>query len=76
MEVNTSSPLQGCENYNKLWARDEDIAIMGREYARLSGPDETAAIAEMNRHNDANKRIKNFKKRIKALLRGDFSTPA
>lgn len=76
MEFKPISSLQGCENFNKLWARDEDIAIMGREYARLSGLDETAAIAEMKRHNDANKRIKNFKKRIKALLRGDFSTPA
>ena len=69
------TPLEGCENFNKLWARDEDIEIMGREYARLSGLDETVAITEMKRHNDANKRVKNFKKRLKKWLKGDFSTP-
>lgn len=76
MEFRSVTPMEGCENFNKLWARDEDIEIMGREYARLSGLDETIAIDEMKRHNDANKRIKNFKKRLKALLRGDFSNPA
>ena len=75
MEFKTISPIEGCENFNKLWAKDEDIEIMGREYARLSGVDETIAVSEMKRHNDANKRIKNFKKWLKALLRGDFSTP-
>ncbi len=70
------APLEGCENFNKLWASDADLEIMGREYARLSGLDEALIVSEMRRHNDANKRIKNFKKRIKALLRGDFSAPA
>lgn len=70
------TPFEGCENFNKLWARDEDIEIMGREYARLSGLDESAAIREMKRHNDANKRVKNFKKRLKKVLKGDFSAPA
>lgn len=69
------SPLEGCENFNKLWAFDEELEIMGREYARLSGLDEVTTIAEMKRHNDANKRIKNFKKRLKLWLKGDFSTP-
>lgn len=75
MEFRSITPLEGCENFNKLWARDEDIEIMGREYGRLSGLDERIAIREMKIHNDANKRIKNFKKRLKNLLRGDFSTP-
>lgn len=70
------TPFEGCENFNKLWARDEDIEIMGREYARLSGLDETVAISEMKRHNNANKRVKNLKKRLKKVLRGDFSDPA
>lgn len=70
------SPLEGCENFNKLWAFDEELEIMGREYARLSGLDETTTIAEMKHHNDANKRVKNAKKRLKRVLKGDFSTPA
>ncbi len=75
MEFKEICPLEGCENFNKLWASDEDLKIMGREYARLSGLDETISINEMKRHNDENKRIKNFKKRLKNLLKGDFSTP-
>lgn len=74
MEFREITPFEGCENFNKLWARDEDIEIMGREYARLSGLDEAIAIEEMKRHNDANKRVKNFKKKLKRVLKGDFST--
>lgn len=75
MDFRTITPLEGCENFNKLWAYDDEIEIMGREYARLSGLDETIAISEMKRHNDANKRVKNFKKRLKKVLKGDFSAP-
>ena len=75
MEFREISPIQGCENFNKLWASDEELEIMGCEYARLSGLDETLTINEMKRHNDANKRVKNFKKRLKRVMKGDFSTP-
>lgn len=76
MEFRPITPIEGCKNFNKLWASDEEIDMMGGEYARLSGLDEALAIAEMKRHNDANKRVKNFKKKIKTLVKGDFSTPA
>lgn len=69
------TPLQGCENFNKLWASNEQLAIMGREYARLSKADASLIISEMQRHNNANKRVKNFKKRLKNLLKGDVLTP-
>lgn len=75
MTFRTITPLEGCENFNKLWAFDDELEIMAREYARLSGLDESTAFAEMKRHNDANKRVKNFKKRLKRILKGDFSTP-
>ncbi|MDD4854863.1 MAG: lipopolysaccharide kinase InaA family protein [Sulfuricurvum sp.] len=74
MEFREISPLQGCENFNKLWASDEELEIMGREYARLCGFNVAVTIAEMKRHNDANKRVKNFKKKLKKVLKGDFST--
>jgi hypothetical protein len=74
MEFREITPLNGCENFNKLWASDEELAIMGREYARLSGLDEMVTITEMQRYNNANKRVKNFKKRLKKVLKGDFST--
>jgi hypothetical protein len=76
MEFREISALEGCENFNKLWASNEELEIMGREYARLSGLDEAVVIREMQSHNDANKRVKNFKKRLKRWLKGDFSTPA
>ncbi len=75
MEFRPITPFEGCENFNKLWASDEELEIMGREYARLSGFNVAVTIAEMKKHNDANKRIKNFKKRLKNLLKGNFSTP-
>jgi hypothetical protein len=75
MEFRPITPTQGCENFNKLWASDDELAIMGREYARLWGVEEAFIIAQMQRHNSANKRVKNFKKRLKNLLKGDFSTP-
>lgn len=76
MEFRPISALEGCENFNKLWASDEELDIMGREYARLSGFNVAVTIAEMKKHNNANKKTKNFKKRLKNLLKGDFSTPA
>lgn len=76
MEFRSISALEGCENFNKLWASDEELEIMGREYARLSGFNVAVTIAEMKKHNNANKKTKNFKKRLKNLLKGDFSTPA
>ena len=76
MEFRPISALEGCENFNKLWASDEELDIMGREYARLSGFNVAVTIAEMKKHNNANKKTKNFKKRLKNLLKSDFSTPA
>lgn len=76
MEFRSISPLEGCENFNKLWASDEELEIMGREYARLSGFNVAVTISEMKKHNNANKKTKNFKKRLKNLLKGNFSTPA
>lgn len=76
MEFRSITPMEGCENFNKLWASDEEIEIIGREYARLCGLDEAVVISEMKRHNDANKRTKNFKKKLKTLLKGAPSAHA
>lgn len=76
MEFKEICPIDGCENFNKLWASDEELEIIGREYARLSGLEEAVAVNAIKRHNDANKRVKNLKKRLKRVLKGDFSTPA
>jgi serine/threonine protein kinase len=73
MEFRDISPLQGCENFNKLWASDEELEIIGSEYARLCFEDPSMIISEMQRYNNENKRVKNFKKRLKKWLKGDFS---
>jgi hypothetical protein len=73
MDFRTITPLQGCENFNKLWASDEELEIIGSEYARLCSEDPSIIISEMQRHNNSNKRIKNFKKYLKKWLKGDFS---
>jgi hypothetical protein len=73
MEFRDISPLQGCENFNKLWASDEELEIIGSEYARLCSEDPSIIISEMQRHNNSNKRIKNFKKYLKKWIKGDFS---
>lgn len=75
MEFRPITALEGCENFNKLWASDEELEIMGREYARLNGFNVAVIISEMKKHNDANKSIKNFKKRLKNFLKGNFSIP-
>lgn len=74
MEFRSISALEGCENFNKLWASDEELEIIGAQYARLSGANPAIIISEMQRHNTANKQTKNFKKRLKRWLKGDFST--
>lgn len=74
MEFRTISPQEGCENFNKLWASDEELEIIGAQYAHLCGEDPAIIISEMQRHNAANKQTKNFKKRLKRWLKGDFST--
>lgn len=75
MEFRSISAQEGCENFNKLWANDEELEIMGGEYARLCHADPTLIVREMQRYNNANKRIKNFKKSLKRWLKGDFSAP-
>ena len=55
------------KNFNKLWASDEDIAIMIDEYAKLINVDSSEAIKVAQRYNKKNKYIKNMKKRLKGI---------
>ncbi|MBL0709049.1 MAG: hypothetical protein JJW00_08380 [Sulfurimonas sp.] len=57
---------EGLENFNKLWADESDLAIMAKTYTSLESLDETKAIKIAIECDRKNKRVKNFKKRLKA----------
>ncbi|NOQ32291.1 MAG: hypothetical protein GQ570_14370 [Helicobacteraceae bacterium] len=59
------SEYDGLENFNKLWADEADLEIMAKVYAKLEGIDEKKAIQLIIKHDKINKRIKNFKKKLK-----------
>jgi len=45
MEFKDITPEEGLKNFNKFWAKfDEDLPIIAKEYAKLSGFDEQKAI--------------------------------
>jgi len=53
------------ENFNKLWAKDEDMKIIISEYSKLMGEDEDYCINKAIYFSQKNKDFKNFKKRLK-----------
>lgn len=53
------------KNFSKLWAKDEDLEIMIKSYAKLIGEDAAPCIAKALYYSQKNKDIKNFKKRVK-----------
>ncbi len=67
MKFRAITPQQGCENFSKLWAQDEDLLIMAQEYARLSGISENEAINLINFYVKQVIDKKAFKKKLKKL---------
>lgn len=65
MKFGTISKENGFKNFNKLWANVDDMAIMAKAYARAAGYDPVEAVKKMVMYDAQNKRIKNFKKRLK-----------
>ena len=55
------------KNFSKLWAKDEDMEIIIREYALLIEKDENICIQKAIEYSQKNKDIKNFKKRLKGI---------
>jgi serine/threonine protein kinase len=53
------------KNFSKLWAKDEDMKIIVKEYAKLMNEDEAYCINKAIAYSQKNKDIKNFKKRLK-----------
>lgn len=53
--------------FNKLWAKDSDMTIIIKEYAKIIDEDEDKCIKTAIRHSQKNKDFKNFKKRLKGI---------
>jgi len=61
-ELNINERLK---NFNKLWANDEDIIIIAKEYAKIANEDENECVKIALKHNTMHKNKMNMKKRLK-----------
>jgi len=67
MEFKQLSLNERLENFKMLWAKDEYMAIIIREYARLAGADEEYCIQRAIYYSQKQKDFKNMKKRLKGI---------
>lgn len=65
MKFQELDPIERFKNFSKLWAHTEDLTIIAKSYAEISGYNKVETIKQIFRYNNNNKRIKNFKKRFK-----------
>lgn len=65
MQFKTLSLDERLKNFSMLWAKDDDMHIMAKEYARLSSADETYCIPKAIYYSQKLKNFKNMKKRLK-----------
>ena len=64
MQFGVLDKEQRALNFSKLWARDDELTIMAKEYLTLYDAHESF-IDRVCFYSNKNKRIKNFKKRLK-----------
>jgi serine/threonine protein kinase len=55
------------ENFSKLWAKDDDMKIIVKEYAKVVNEDERYCIDKAIYFSQKNKDFKNLKKRLKGI---------
>ncbi|MEH6442592.1 MAG: lipopolysaccharide kinase InaA family protein [Oceanospirillaceae bacterium] len=67
MAFHSLSLKQRMHNFSKLWASDDDLAMIVTEYAKLTDFDSAECQRLAKHYNQQNKRFKNFKKRLKGL---------
>ncbi|MDX4013047.1 lipopolysaccharide kinase InaA family protein [Aliarcobacter skirrowii] len=53
------------KNFSKLWAKDEDLEFIAKEYAKLLNEDEKELVSKALKYSNQNKAKINFKKRIR-----------
>lgn len=69
MEFKKIVVTDGLKNFNKFWAKEgNDLVVIAKEYARLSGFDEDNAIRIVFEEQNKVMKFKNFKKNIKQKL--------
>ena len=67
MEFKELSTNERLANFDKLWAKDEDLSVMIKTYAKKLHIDENEAIQKALHYSHALKKRKNFKKRLKGI---------
>lgn len=65
MDFTQLSHTQKMKNLSKLWADEDNMSLIARAYAKAEGLNEEQTINEMIKYDAQNKRVKNFKKRLK-----------
>ncbi|CAA6811486.1 MAG: FIG00388958: hypothetical protein [uncultured Sulfurovum sp.] len=65
MQFKTLNKQERLENFSKLWATDEDLSIIIKEYAKINHIDEKEALLIALKASQKHKDKKNFKKRLK-----------
>lgn len=56
---------EGLQNFNKLWANENDLRVMGEAYAECAGLDPETTVAKMIAYDRKHKKIKEFKRSLK-----------
>lgn len=67
MEFRPLSLDERLKNFSKLWAVDEEIAVIAKEYAKISGEDEGYCIKTAQNFNTKHKNKINMKKKLKGI---------
>lgn len=67
MQFKTLDLNERLKNFSKLWAKDDDLVIIIKEYAKLLDADEQECIKIALKYSQAHKDRKNAKKRLKGI---------
>jgi len=65
MEFRSLSQNERLQNFDKLWAKDEDLTIIIQEYAKIAGLNEQESVKKALHFSQKLKNFKNMKKRLK-----------
>jgi len=65
MEFKTLTENERLQNFDKLWAKDEDLTIIIKEYSKIAGFNEKEALQKALHFSQKLKDFKNMKKRLK-----------
>ena len=55
------------KNFSKLWAKDEDLEFIAKEYAKIYEKNNEEFISKTISFSKKHKAVKNFKKRLKGI---------